>query len=116
REMLEQKLPGYLLLHTEPWADAALPAALETLAAAEGVVAISPYASESMRRVARVMLPAGTFAETSGTYVNLERRWQSYGGAARPVGEARPAWKILRVLGNELELPQFEYQSSEQVR
>jgi NADH-quinone oxidoreductase subunit G len=115
REMLERALPGYLLLHTEPWADAVLPGALETLAGA-GVVAVTPYASESMRRVARVLLPAGTFAETSGTYVNLEGRWQSYGGAARPLGEARPAWKILRVLGNELDLPRFDYQSSEQVR
>ncbi len=54
-----------------------------------------------------MLLPAGTFAETSGTYVNLEGRWQSFGGAARPVGAARPAWKILRVLGNLLDLPGF---------
>ncbi len=114
--MLEQTLPGYLLLNSEPWADAVLPVALSTLSASDGVVAITPYASEHMRRVARVMLPAGTFAETSGTYVSLEGRWQTHAGAARPLGEARPAWKILRVLGNELELPQFEYQSSEQVR
>jgi NADH-quinone oxidoreductase subunit G len=116
RAMLEQPLPGYLLLHTEPWADAVLPAALETLARSQDIVAVTPYASAELRRVARVLLPAGTFAETSGTYVNLEGRWQSYAGAARPLGETRPAWKILRVLGNLLQLPGFEYQSSEQVR
>src|SRR5208282_38787 len=103
RAMLASPLAGYLLLHCEPWADAALPGALETLARSAGVVAITPYASEAMKRVAQVLLPAGTFAESSGTYVNLEGRWQSQSGAAHPVGGARPAWKILRVLGNLLD-------------
>ena len=116
RQMLEQTLPGYLLLNTEPWADAVLPGALTTLARARCVVAVGAYASEEMRRAAHILLPAGTFAETSGTYVNLESRWQSQGGVARPLGVSRPAWKILRVLGNLLELPGFDYQSSEQVR
>jgi NADH-quinone oxidoreductase subunit G len=116
REMLEQTLPGYLLLNTEPWADAALPGALATLARARCVVAVGAYASEEMKRCAHILLPAGTFAETSGTYVNLEGRWQSQGGAAKPLGVCRPAWKILRVLGNLLELPGFDYQSSESVR
>ncbi len=116
REMLEQALPGYLLLNTEPWADAALPTALTTLGRARCVVAVGAYASEEMKRVAHILLPAGTFAETPGTYVNLEGRWQSQGGAARPLGVSRPAWKILRVLGNLLDLPGFDYQSSEQVR
>jgi NADH-quinone oxidoreductase subunit G len=116
RQMLEQALPGYLLLNTEPWSDAGRPGVLETLKRAKFVVAITPYASDDMKRVAHVLLPAGTFAETSGTYVNLEGRWQSQGGAARPLGASRPGWKILRVLGNELSLPGFEYQSSDQVR
>jgi len=116
RSMLEQPLPGYLLLHCEPWADAALPGALETLAQSRGIVAVGAYASAEMRRVAQVLLPAGTFAETSGSYVNLEGRWQSQGGAAKPLGASRPAWKILRVLGNLLGLAAFDYESSEQVR
>ena len=65
RQMLEQPLPGYLLLNTEPWADAVLPGALTTLARARCVVAVGAYASEEMRRAAHVLLPAGTFAETS---------------------------------------------------
>ena len=89
---------------------------VDTLGRARCVVAVGAYASEEMKRVAHVLLPAGTFAETSGTYVNLEGRWQSQGGAARPLGASRPAWKILRVLGNLLDLPGFDYQSSEQVR
>ena len=114
-QMLEQTLPGYLLLNTEPWADAVLPAALSTLAAS-GVVAITPYASEQMRRVARVMLPAGTFAETSGTYVSLEGRWQTHAGAARRSVRRGPGGRFCACSAIELELPQFEYQTSEQVR
>ena len=115
-EMLAQPLAGYLLVGTEPWLDAPDSGAERTLAQARCVVAVTPFASEALRRVAHVLLPAGTFAETSGTYVNLEGLWQSQSGAAQPVGEARPGWKILRVLGTLLDLANFGYLSSEQVR
>ena len=62
-----------------------------------------------------MLLPIGTFAETSGTYVNVEGTWQSFGGVANPVGEARPAWKVLRVLGNLVEADGFDYVTSEDV-
>jgi NADH-quinone oxidoreductase subunit G len=61
------------------------------------------------------VLPIGTFAETAGTYVNLEGRWQSVPGAASPVGESRPGWKVLRVLANLLDLPGFEYTAADQI-
>jgi NADH-quinone oxidoreductase subunit G len=77
---------------------------------------VTPSASAEMKRIAQVLLPAGSFAETSGTYVNLEGRWQSQGGVAKLLGAARPGWKILRVLGNLLSLSGFNYDSSEQVR
>ncbi len=77
------------------------------------MVALSPYGTA--KEFAHVILPIGTFAETSGTYVNLEGRWQSVPGAATPVGESRPAWKVLRVLGNLLNLPGFDYTSSDQI-
>ena len=115
-QMLGQPLSGYLLLGTEPWLDVPGSAAERTLGQAQFVVAVTPFASETLRRIAHVLLPAGTFAETSGTYVNLEGLWQSQTGAAQPVGEARPGWKILRVLGTLLDLGKFEYLSSEQVR
>jgi NADH-quinone oxidoreductase subunit G len=114
--MLERPLAGYLLLNCEPWADAAQSAALETLARARSIVAITPFASAEMRRVAHVLLPAGSYAESSGTYVSLEGRWQSQTGVAKALGASRPAWKILRVLGNLLDIAGFEYESSEQVR
>jgi NADH-quinone oxidoreductase subunit G len=69
-----------------------------------------------LRECAQVLLPAAAFAEASGTYVSLEGRWQSVTAGARAPGQARPAWKVLRVLANLLDLPGFEYQSSEQVR
>ena len=63
-----------------------------------------------------MLLPISTFVETSGTYVNFEGLWQSVAGAAKPPGEARPGWKVLRVLGNLAGVADFDYQSSEEVR
>jgi len=116
RQMLESPLPGYLLLGTEPWADGLAPEAFDTLQRAGFVGAITTHVSAQLLAVASVLLPAAAFAESSGTFVNLEGRWQSFSGAALPPGAARPAWKILRVLGNLLQLPDCDYQSSEQVR
>ncbi|HUL46041.1 MAG TPA: NADH-quinone oxidoreductase subunit NuoG [Steroidobacteraceae bacterium] len=116
REMLAEPLRAYLLFGgVEPSIDALDPESLRTLAKAEFVVSITPFASQELKAVAHVMLPIGTFAETSGTYVNCEGLWQSQPGAATPVGEARPGWKVLRVLGNLLGLPGFDYQSAEEV-
>jgi NADH-quinone oxidoreductase subunit G len=113
-DMLAARLKSYVLFGAiEPALDIASPTALEALKAAECVVALTPYSSA--KEFAHVILPIGTFAETSGTYVNLEGRWQSVPGAATPVGEARPGWKVLRVLGNLLSLPGFDYTSSDQI-
>jgi NADH-quinone oxidoreductase subunit G len=116
-EMLSKSLEAYVLFGgVEPWVDALDNEAARTLTASKFVVAITPFENEQLRSVAHVMLPIGTFVETSGTYVNLEGKWQSYAGAVAPLGEARPGWKVLRVLGNVLNLPGFEYVSSEDVR
>jgi NADH-quinone oxidoreductase subunit G len=116
QEMLSRPLRAYLLVGgIEPSLDALDPEALRTLGKSELVVAVTPYASAEIKAVAHVMLPMGSFAETSGSYVNCSGTWQSQSGAAAPVGAARPGWKILRVLGNLLNLPGFEYQSSEEV-
>jgi NADH-quinone oxidoreductase subunit G len=113
-EMLAARLKTYLVLGAiEPAVDIASPEALDALKAAEFVVALSPY--QSAREYAHIILPIGTFAETSGTYVNMEGRWQSVPGATAPVGEARPSWKVLRVLGNLLNLPSFDYLSSDEI-
>ncbi len=113
-DMLAARLKAYVVFGgVEPKLDIASPEASAAFDAAEFVVALSPY--ESAKDYADVILPIGTFAETSGTYVNLEGRWQSAPGAAKPVGEARPGWKVLRVLGNLLNLTGFDYVSSDQI-
>ncbi|HEX5163067.1 MAG TPA: NADH-quinone oxidoreductase subunit NuoG [Steroidobacteraceae bacterium] len=117
RDMLASPHKAYLLFGgAEPWADGLGAEAVRTLAAAPFVVAATPYADDTLKSVAHVLLPIATFAETSGTYVNLEGLWQSFAGAARPLGEARPGWKVLRVLGNLAGVAQFDYQSSQEVR
>jgi NADH-quinone oxidoreductase subunit G len=116
-EMLQQSLKAYVLFGgVEPWVDTLDPETTRALGRAEFVVAMTPFVSDQLKKVAHIILPIGTFAETSGTYVNMEGLWQSQPGAAQPVGEARPGWKVLRVLGNLLNLAGFEYQSSEDVR
>jgi NADH-quinone oxidoreductase subunit G len=115
-EILAGGLDALVLLGIEPEADSAAgTAALEALAQIDFVTCLTPFATPQMKRYAHVLLPIGTVYETSGTFVNCEGRRQSFPGAARPVGEARPAWKVLRVLGNQLGLAGFEYLSSVEV-
>jgi len=116
RTMLEQPLAAYLLWGLEPELDCADPfVARRALAAAEVVIAFSSFRSAALDQ-AHAVLPIATFAETAGTYVSCEGRVQPFNGAVPPPGEARPGWKVLRVLGNELGLAGFDYESPEQVR
>ena len=116
-DMLRKPPRGLVLLGVEPEADigthADADAALEKV---DFVLALSPYLSDGLHRRADVILPIGTFAETSGTFVNAAGTWQSFAGVANPVGESRPAWKVLRVLGNLTGLPDCDYASSGFVR
>jgi NADH-quinone oxidoreductase subunit G len=114
--MLGSPLAACLLMGgIEPAKDIGIPGAEAALAACPRLVALTPYADASLMAMAQVLLPMGSFAETSGSYVNVEGRWQEFRGCAQPVGEARPGWKILRVLGNLLALEGFDYESSAQV-
>jgi NADH-quinone oxidoreductase subunit G len=115
RAMVDSPLKAYVLLGGIDPADdlAGDPSAL---AQAGLVVAITTHLTDSLREVADVVLPIGVFAETSGTYVNAEGRWQSWAGAARLPGESRPGWKVLRVLANLLGIPGIGYNSSDEIR
>ncbi|MFP4294404.1 MAG: NADH-quinone oxidoreductase subunit NuoG [Halothiobacillaceae bacterium] len=116
-EILENPAPAMLLFGLEAECDtAAGPDAARRLAGCDSVVVATSFVTDSMRRYATVLLPMGTHVETAGTWVNAEGRWQSVQGAATSVGEARPGWKILRVLGNLMELEGFEYLSVEEIR
>ncbi|GMQ75519.1 MAG: NADH-quinone oxidoreductase subunit NuoG [Gammaproteobacteria bacterium] len=115
-KMLAANLCAYFTLGIEPELDCADGAlALSALRGAECVVSLTAYRTRTMMEYADVLLPTAPFAETSGTYVNLEGAWQSMSGAVTPPGEARPAWKVLRVLGNLFELEGFDYQDSPSV-
>ncbi len=116
-EMLRQPKKALVTFNIEPEFDMANPAAAMAAArAADFCVALSCYENSAIRDYADVILPLANFAETSGTYVNAEGLWQSFKGAVIPQGEARPGWKILRVLGNLFNLSGFDYLSSEDVR
>ncbi|MET0050610.1 MAG: NADH-quinone oxidoreductase subunit NuoG [Candidatus Thiodiazotropha sp.] len=112
------KLPrrGYLLMGVEPgidfWNGALSTSALQS---ADLVVALSAFRSAELEECADILLPMASFAETSGSYVNATGCWQQSRGAVRPQGESRPAWKILRVLGNLLDQPGFDYTDSTQI-
>jgi NADH-quinone oxidoreductase subunit G len=116
RAMAEAGLKGYLLLGLEPGVDCIDPVAADNAMTKAGfVVALTAYDSPALRAQADVLLPIALFAETSGTYVNAEGRWQSFTGAATPPGQARPAWKLLRVMGNLFDVPGFEFMASDEV-
>ena len=116
-QMLAEPLKAYLLLGAEADLDTHDPAlALGALQQAELVVAMTPFEHRTALDYAHVMLPIGPFTETAGTFINTEGTVQSFSGCVQPLGEARPAWKVLRVLGNLLGLAGFEYDSADAVR
>jgi len=116
-QMFEQPRKLYLLMNVEPALDIARPAiALDALSKAESVVALTAYRSRELMELADCLLPITPFTETSGTFVNAEGRAQSFNGVVPPLADSRPAWKVLRVLGNLLEVDGFEIDSPEQVR
>ena len=117
RAMLEAGLKGYLLLGLELEQDAVYAdAARAALNKADFVVCLSPYFNDTLGQYADVVLPVAPYTETSGTFVNAEGRWQSFAAVCEPLGSVRPAWKVLRVLGNQFGLAGFDYMSSEDVR
>lgn len=115
-QMLQQGLKGYVVLHAEPALDSDNGGqALQSLKNAQFAVALTSYYSAAADW-ADVMLPIAPFTETSGTFVNAEGRAQSFKGTVAPYGDTRPAWKVLRVLGNLLQLAGFDDETSETVR
>ncbi len=108
------KLKAAVLLAVEPEYDtAAGQSAAATLDAAEMVVTLSPF--KTNLAFSDVLLPIAPFSETSGSFVNAEGRVQSFHAVVKPLGETRPAWKVLRVLGNLLGLNSFDFESSQEV-
>jgi len=115
-QMLSGSLKACVLMNVEPAFDAANPSgAIKALESANMVVALTSFKTAALD-CADVLLPIAPFTETSGTFVNAEGRVQSFHGVVRPLGDARPAWKVLRVLGNMLGVAGFNFETSEDVR
>ncbi len=115
-QMTASPRKAYLLLNVEPELDMHDPQqAMAAMYAADMVVALSAWKHHATD-YADVLLPIAPFSETSGTFVSTEGRVQGFKGVVKPLGETRPAWKVLRVLGNLLDVPGFDYDSSEAVR
>ena len=116
-EMLTNGMNAFVLLDVEPEFDTANPSvAMKAMNDADFVISMTSYVTEEMKAYADVLLPVSPSSETSGTYVNAEGTWQSFAGAVTPLAETRPAWKVLRVLGNIFEIEGFDYITSEDVR
>ena len=117
RAMIEAGLDAYVLMGLEPELDCADGArAGEALNRARFVASLGAFRSEAMSDYADVILPIAAFAETDGTFVNLSGACQSFGAAVPPYGDSRPAWRVLRVLGNLFELPGFAQETIDDVR
>jgi NADH-quinone oxidoreductase subunit G len=115
RQMLESPRRAYLLWNLEPDLDLAdPPLAQRALGQADTVIVFSPYRNGALE-YADAILPIAPFTETAGSFVNCEGRLQTFNGAVQALGESRPGWKVLRVLGNLLGVG-FEHESPEQVR
>ena len=113
-QMLSGGLHAAILLNNEPEFDSAAGLlAIEGLSKVEMVVTLSPF--KSNMSFSDVLLPIAPFTETSGTFINAEGRVQGFHATVKPLGETRPAWKVLRVLANLLGLPGFDFESSEDV-
>ena len=115
--MVKNPRKAYLTLNVEPHGDCADPAAtLAALRHADFVVSLAMFKSDPANDFAQVLLPIAPFTETAGTFVNMAGLCQSFNGVVKPLGEARPAWKVLRVLGNMLGLDGFDQDNIEAVR
>ncbi|WP_153108822.1 NADH-quinone oxidoreductase subunit NuoG [Propionivibrio limicola] len=116
-DMFVEPRKAYILLGVEPELDCHNPGmASAALKQASLVVMLTPFKSQAMLDTADVLLPVAAFTETSGTFVSAEGRIQSVAGVCQTPGDARPAWKVLRVLGNLLDFGGFDQESSEAVR
>lgn len=113
---IDAKLKAYFLLNVEPEYDCINPAqTINTMAEADLIVALTCNKSPALLQHADVLLPACPFTQTDGTYINAEGRWQSFQAAVTSKDSARPAWKILRVLANLLNVPGFEYVTASEI-
>ena len=105
-----------LLMGVEPEFDSANPQqAIQTLKSTDTVIAMTPFVTSTMKEYADVLLPVTPYTETSGSFINCEGKVQSFKGVTSSLGESRPGWKVLRVMGNLLDIQNFDYMNTEEI-
>ncbi len=115
-EMMAEPVSALILHNVEPDQDCADPqAALAAAKAADFSVAVTPYVNDQIKDYADVILPVVPFTETDGTYINMEGLAQSFNAAVNTYAESSPAWKVYRVLGQQLGLDTYNYESANEV-
>ena len=115
-DIINQKKESYIMMNFDPYYDYHSSKKMSSaLKHSNFNIAITPYLSDSLKEF-DIVLPMSTATETSGTFINMEKRAQSFTAVTPPIGKSRPGWKILRVLGNFLELDGFSYDSSDEVK
>lgn len=113
-QMLNGQLKAVVLLNIEPEFDSAAgERSRASLNASQMVVTLSPF--KANMSFSDVLLPIAPFTESPGTFINAEGRVQSFHAVVKPLGDARPAWKVMRVLANLLDLPGFDFESAQDV-
>ncbi len=113
----KQRLRAYVLYGIEPELDCTDPSeAQNALQQASLVVSMTSFVTDKMLAYSDVILPIAPFSETSGTFIGVDKQWQSFAGAVKAKGDCRPGWKVLRVLGNMAKLRGFDYVSSTDIR
>ena len=113
QEIIEDDSGAMVLWNAEPLSD--IPDFDIKKSKNRSIIAFTSFVTPEYKSFADIMLPIGTFAETSGTFINCEGRWQSFLGVANPLHQARPGWKVLRVLGNLLNIDHFDYETSQAI-
>jgi len=115
--MTSEALNAYLLFNIEPEFDCGSSShALQSMNDSDFVVSFTPFATDTMKAYADVLLPIAAFTETAGSFVNAQGTWQNFNATVTPEAEIRPGWKVLRVLGNLFEVDGFDFVSIEEVR
>ena len=116
KDVIDSPKKAYVLYNVEPELDFANAAkSLSALKSADFVVSLSPFVTDTMKSYADIILPIAPFTEADGTFVNCNGVWQSFCAATQPLGESRPGWKVLRVLGNFFDYADFNYTSAPDV-
>jgi len=115
--MLAADLKAYILLDIYPQYD--FHHSLQAVEALSNedtfVISLNSFKDDAVAQYSDVLLPIASFYETSGSHVNVEGEVQSFAAAVNAPSDTKPAWKVLKVLADLLELPGFHYADSTQV-